>query len=230
MYHRLPTKFDYTSYYASQAAGASPNFPVFRARQRGGFIAPLLKRHGIPFLKWIGKQAASLASGIGNSYLEKGSLSKADMKSLLKDQGKKSAKSALDSIRQQVGAGGRSPMSAFNGRRDARLGAIVPSTTKRRDGVLAPIHGVRASYPSEMTSDASAPSFLQLPQKRRKTTKRRKTSTKGKQSPKRKGPTKRKKKSSKTRKLNKGITALKKTVFRKKRIPKNKISPHTIFS
>lgn len=50
VYTRLPSKFDFTSYYLQQAGGG-PTFPIYRARQRGGFLAPLLRRHGIPFLK-----------------------------------------------------------------------------------------------------------------------------------------------------------------------------------
>lgn len=105
MYQQLPTKFDYTQYYLNQAAGG-PAFPVYRARQRGGsFLAPFIRRYGIPFLKYVGRQAASLASGVGNAYLSKGSVSKSEMKDLLKTQGKEAAHSILDKIKQQVGSG-----------------------------------------------------------------------------------------------------------------------------
>jgi hypothetical protein len=231
IYQRMPQKFDYQSYYSQQAAGGTPNFPIFRARQRGGFIAPLLKRHGIPFLKWIGKQAASLATGMGNNYLEKGSLSKSDMKSLLKDQGKKSAKSALDAIRQQVGAV-RGGASLFNVRRDARLGALVPLSTRQREGVMAPIRGVRASFPSEMTTAdhalTSNSSLHSFPRKRKQSKRRKKSPVKSKKSVKKRKTTGKKK--SKGRKLKKALTAIKNTIGRKKKIPKNQPSPHTIFS
>lgn len=144
VYSRLPSKFDFHSYYAAQAAGG-PSFPVYRARQHGGsFLSPLIKRHGIPFLKWLGRQAATVATGMGNRFLEKGSLNKDDMKGLLKSQGKKAAHSALDKIKQQVGAG-----ATMSHRRDGRLGSLVPTTTKRREGMLSPLHGIRAPFPSE---------------------------------------------------------------------------------
>lgn len=136
-YHQLPTKFDYTRYYLDQAGGA-PSFPVFRARQRGGsFLAPFIRRHGIPFLKWIGKQAASLASGVGNTYLNKGGITKSEMKDLLKKQGKEAAHSMLDNIKQQVGSG------TMTHRRDARLATLVPMTTEQRDGILTNQHRLR---------------------------------------------------------------------------------------
>lgn len=180
MYARLPSKFDFTTYYLQQAGGGGPSsFPIYRARQRGGFIAPLLKRHGIPFLKWIGKQAASLATGVGNSYLEKGSLTKADLKAALKEQGKKSARSALDSLKQQVGGG-----ATMNLRRDARLSALIPTSTKTRRGIIAPLHGIRPPFASEQepysfNSDKPQHSILKTVRRRRKgVIKKKKSSTK----------------------------------------------------
>lgn len=122
----LPSKFDFKTYYLNQAAGG-PTFPIYRARQRGGFIGPLIKRHGIPFLKWLGKQAASFASGASNKYLEKGELSKDDFKQLLKKQGKAAATTVLDKVKEQVGSG------MMNYRRDGRLSAILPDTTNMID-------------------------------------------------------------------------------------------------
>lgn len=151
-YSSLPSKFDFKQYYLSQAGGSGPSFPIFRARQRGGFLAPLLKRHGIPFLKWIGRQAASLATNAGNTYLEKGSLSKEDMKKMLKQTGKKAARSALDNLKQQIGSG---PM--MNQRRDGRLGALIPTVTKRREGTISSLHGVRPPLLSEQTHALGSP-------------------------------------------------------------------------
>lgn len=138
MYNHLPTKFDYTQHYLNQAAGG-PSFPVFRARQRGGsFLSPFIARHGIPLLKWLGKQAATLATGFGSAYLDKGKISKEDMKHMLKKQGKEVAHSVLDRIKQQVGSGG-----SMTHRRDARLAALVPMATDAMDGLLTNQHRLR---------------------------------------------------------------------------------------
>lgn len=120
-YKQLPTKFDYRSYYLNQSAGG-PSFPIYRARQQGGlsfgFLAPLLRRHGVPLLKWLGGQAATLASGLGNTYLQEGKLTKDAVKQQLKSQGKAAANTALDKLKQQFGSGLL--------RRDARLSALIP--------------------------------------------------------------------------------------------------------
>lgn len=143
-YQQLPSKFDYTQYYLNQAAGG-PSFPVYRARQAGGsFLAPFVRRHGVPFLKWLGKQAASLASGVGSAYLNKGSISKSEMKDLLKQQGKQAAHSVLDKVKQQVGSG------TMTHRRDARLSALIPlTTTQQRDGILTNHHRIRPPIAGE---------------------------------------------------------------------------------
>lgn len=164
IYSALPSKFDYTQYYLNQAAGG-PSFPVYRARQKGGsFLAPFIRRHGLPFLKWVGRQAASLASGVGNTYLNKGNITKADMKDLMKQQGKDAAHSVLDKIKQQVGAG------TMTHRRDARLSALIPMTTSdKRNGILTNQHRVRPPMPHEGVS-----TFLEGSAPKRKTTTRRK--------------------------------------------------------
>lgn len=127
-YDSLPARFDYARYYQQQASGY-PQFNVFRARQRGGFIVPLLRAHGIPLLRWLGKQAASLATSAGTEYLNKGSLSKQDIKGLLKKQGKAAAGSALDRLKQQLGSG------MMNHRRDMRLHSLTMPTSQQ-DGFL----------------------------------------------------------------------------------------------
>lgn len=152
VYARLPSKFDFRAYYLNQAAGG-PSFPIYRARQHGGsFLSPLIKRHGIPFLRWLGRQAASVATGIGSTYLDKGSLNKDDVKGILKTQGKKAATSALDKLKQQVGAG-----STMNFRRDGRLSALIPTTTRRKEGVITPFHGVRPPSGSELAHSLGSP-------------------------------------------------------------------------
>lgn len=208
VYTRLPSKFDFHSYYLNQAAGG-PSFPVYRARQHGGsFLAPLIRRHGIPFLKWIGRQAATLATGVGNRYLEKGSLDKSDMKNLLKSQGKMAAKSALDNIKQQIGAG-----PTMNFRRDGRLSTLIPTTTKRRDGVIAPLHGIRPPLHSEYSHTLGSPPETETAHKVRRKKKKggaKKKSKKGKTSVAKKKPTepKRKARAAKPKKkLNAGLRA-----------------------
>lgn len=152
MYQQLPSKFDFTQYYLNQAAGG-PSFPVYRARQRGGsFLSPLIRRHGIPFLKWIGKQAASLAAGIGTSYLNKGSVSKDEMKQIFKKQGKEAAHSVLDRMKQQVGSG------IMTHRRDARLSTLIPLGTQQRDGMLTNQHMIRQPFPAAAKNWFSQPS------------------------------------------------------------------------
>lgn len=137
-FYKLPSKFDYYRYYSDQAAGAGPPFPVFKARQKGGFIAPFVRRHGVPFLKWLGKQAATFATGVGKTYIDKGKVTKEDMKDMLKSQGKNIASSVLDKIKQQVGAG------SMTHRRDARLSALVPQTTiPAQSGLLTNHYKIR---------------------------------------------------------------------------------------
>lgn len=228
VYTRLPGRFDFNGYYMNQAGGG-PSFPIYRARQRGGFLAPFLRRHGIPFLKWIGKQAASLASGVGNQYLEKGSLSKSDLKQLLKQQGKKTAHSALDNIKQQVGSG-----ATMNFRRDGRLSTLIPTTTRKRDGAIAPLHGIRPPFASEASHSLGSPPdhpSINRPvssRKKRKTTSKRKPKKRTKKpakGKKKKSPSKTKKtgKTKGKKKLNKGLLA----VLNKKR--KATKSKSTIF-
>lgn len=136
-YDQLPTKFDFTRYYLNQAAGG-PTFPVFRARQRGGsFLTPLLKRHGIPFIRWLGKQAATLATGLGSTYVDKGRITKEDLKGMAKKQGKEVASSVLDKIKQQIGSG------SMTHRRDARLSSLIPVSTIHREGALTNRHMIR---------------------------------------------------------------------------------------
>ena len=129
-YNQLPSRFNYERYYLDQAAGG-PSFPIFRARQSGGFsfgfLAPLLRRHGVPLLKWLGGQAATLASNLGNTYLQEGRISKENLKNQLKTQGKAAAGSVLDKIKQQIGSGMY---------RDARLGALVPRFAGTANGLL----------------------------------------------------------------------------------------------
>lgn len=164
-YQQLPSKFDYTSYYLNQAAGG-PSFPIFRARQRGGaFLAPLLRRHGIPFLKWIGRQAASLATGVGGTYLDKGKVTKDDMKQMLKKQGKEAANSVLDKIKQQVGSG------MMTMRRDARLGTLLPMTgSERQDGIMSNLHRIRSPNSSDVYNNMfTGNEHLRASSKRKKT-------------------------------------------------------------
>lgn len=216
-YDSLPSRFDWSSYYSQQAAGM-PQFPVFRARQRGGFLVPLLKTHGVPLLRWLGKQAASLAATAGSQYLNKGSLSKADMKGLLKNQGKTAAHSVLDRLKQQVGSG------MMNHRRDMRLHSLL-TPTAQQDGLLTNVHRVRG--PSLSSPFLSNPK-LRGRRKKTKTTgkkRRRKAAKAGADSPK----NKKKKKNSKTAKKRK--TSNKKTgVKKRKTTRKNKSFNHTIFS
>lgn len=175
MYTRLPSKFDFNAYYLNQAAGG-PSFPIYRARQHGGsFLSPLIKKHGIPFMKWLGKQAASLASGLGNQYLEKGSLNKEDVKSMLKSQGKKAAQSALDKIKQQVGSG-----PTMNFRRDGRLRTLVPVATNNKSGVIAPIHGIRPPLQFELAHMTGSPTVSSpIMRTRRRSTKMKKKKKEG---------------------------------------------------
>ena len=164
-YRQLPTKFDYTQYYLNQAGGG-PSFPVFRARQRGGsFLAPFIRRHGIPFLKWIGRQAASLASGAGSAYLNKGSLSKEEMKDLLKKQGKEAANSVLDKMKQQVGSG------TMTHRRDTRLSSLLPAGV---NGILSNQHWIRSPVVGGESSI-----FNGIPSRRRKSARSKKASSRG---------------------------------------------------
>jgi len=161
-YDSLPTKFDFTKYYLNQAAGG-PAFPVFRARQRGGsFLTPLFKRFGIPAVRWLGKQAATLASGLGSSYLNKGKLTKDDVKGIVKKQGKEVAASVLDKIKQQIGSG------SMTHRRDARLSSLIPVTTAHRDGALTNRHMIRGPTAEEQQSSSFIP-LTTAPRRRRKT-------------------------------------------------------------
>lgn len=221
-YSRLPSKFDFRQYYLSQAAGG-PTFPVFRARQRGGFLFPILKKHGIRALKWLGRQAAELGTSAGNAYLEKGSLSKDEMKGMLKTQGKKAAKSALDSIRQQIGSG-----PTMNQRRDGRLAALLPQTTRRKEGAISALHSIRPPLLSEHSHSLGSPPEVdrligRIPQKR-KSKKRRKTVAKSKK-------TKRTSKSTKKSKQGKKSAVTSKSGKKKKKKEKAKSDPETtIFS
>ena len=195
VYQHLPTKFDYTQYYLNQAAGG-PSFPVYRARQRGGsFLAPFILKHGIPFLKWIGRQAATLATGVGGAYLDKGKLSKDDMKALLSKQGKQTAHSVLDKIKQQVGSG------TMTHRRDARLSTLVPLSTETRDGILTNHHRLRPPSRSEGFTDifnkSTASSMMA-------TNRKRKRKSKSKAGAKKKPKTTLKKKKQKSRLTKKG--------------------------
>lgn len=228
VYTRLPSKFDFHSYYLNQAAGG-PSFPVYRARQHGGsFLAPLIRRHGIPFLKWIGRQAATLATGVGNRYLEKGSLDKSDMKNLLKTQGKAAAKSALDNIKQQIGSG-----PTMNFRRDGRLSSLIPTTTKRREGLMAPLHGIRPPFASEYSHMLGSPPETESA---RQTTKRRKKKGGAKKKTKRTKATVKKTKSVKRKpKAKTSATKNKKTTKKKlnaglRAFLDNKKKEKTIFS
>lgn len=243
-YSRLPSKFNFRDYYLNQAGGG-PSFPIYRARQRGGFLGPLLKRHGIPFLRWIGRQAASLASNAGNAYLEKGSLSKEDMKGMLKQQGKKAARSALDSLKQQIGSG-----AMMNQRRDGRLAALVPSYTKRREGTITALHGIRApsltehGHPlgsSPLGSNTSNIIVRTRRQQKRKSRSKRKVATDKKRqskkaNKKKKGVTKKKTtKKSKANKKTKSRAKPKtgssiKSIFTKKRRAKKVTEAKTLFS
>lgn len=226
VYSRLPSKFDFRQYYLSQAAGG-PTFPVFKARQRGGFLFPILKKHGIRALKWLGRQAAELGTSAGNAYLEKGSLSKDEMKGMLKAQGKKAARSALDSIRQQIGSG-----PTMNQRRDGRLAALLPSTTNRKEGAITPLHSIRPPLLSEHSHSLGSPPEVdrligRIP-KKRSSRKRRKSvskSKKSKRTPKKKRVAKAKKKGKKTAAKSKGKTK------KEKKKKKAKSEPETtIFS
>lgn len=231
VYTRLPSKFDFTSYYLQQAGGAPTAFPIYRARQRGGFLAPLLKKHGIPFLKWIGKQAASLASGIGNQYLEQGTLSKADLKKALKQQGKKTARSALDSLKQQVGAGGGG--ASMNFRRDARLSSLIPTHTQQRRGTISQLYGVRPPFSSEQNWEHNSFSASPDRKTRRKPRKKQTVKRKSAKSTKTKAGRGHNKKATKKKKKNK----TKKSGEKKKKGESSKKAKeslnhlkHTIFS
>jgi hypothetical protein len=161
-YDSLPSRFDWSSYYAQQAAGM-PQFPVFRARQRGGFLVPLLKAHGIPLLRWLGKQAASLATTAGTQYLNKGSLTKDDMKGLLKKQGKVAANSVLDRLKQQVGSG------MMNHRRDMRLHSLL-TPSAQQDGLLTNVHRLRGPNLFPMTNRSRGGVKSRVKRRRRKAT------------------------------------------------------------
>ena len=129
-YGRLPGRIDYHRYFAEQAAGGGPSFPIYRARQAGGlswgFLTPLLRRHGVPLLKWMGKQAATLATGLGKTYLDQGRLSRDDIKSQLKTQGKQAASAALEKLKQQMGSG-RAPFPPLNVNRTNYPHAMAPA-------------------------------------------------------------------------------------------------------
>lgn len=216
----LPSKFDFKTYYLNQAAGG-PTFPIYRARQRGGFIGPLIKRHGIPFLKWLGKQAASFASGVGNKYLETGELSKDDIKAMLKKQGKAAATSVLDKVKEQVGSG------YMNYRRDGRLSTILPDTSN-----VAGSHR-RHFYPTSQTSLfhnsmsnlSSANQFKKWNPKKQSLSKSKKKSSKA-------SPTKtRKRKATGRKKIARKTRIPKKTAKKtqKKKLSSNNNIAHTIF-
>lgn len=213
-YDSLPSRFDWNSYYQQQASGF-PQFPVFRARQRGGFLVPLLRSHGIPLLKWLGKQAASLATSAGSEYLNKGSLSKQDVKGLLKKQGKVAAHSVLDRLKQQLGAG------MMNHRRDMRLHSLL-SPTAQQDGLLTNVHKVRGPglFPASR--------IAAIKKRRSKGSKKSKAVTSRSKPKKRKSTAKRKQPKAKSKKTNKKKQAKKIPISTRKRA--KKAFNHTIFS
>lgn len=213
VYNQLPSRFNYEKYYLDQAAGG-PSFPIFRARQSGGlsfgFLAPLLRRHGVPLLKWLGGQAATLASNLGNTYLQEGRLSKENVKNQLKAQGKAAAGSVLDKIKQQIGSG------MYH--RDARLGALIPKYTGNANGFLTNQHHIRGPNVSETI-------FTPHSRQKRKTTKKHKVTTKHRKGKSKKG------KAIKVKKAKSKSIQVKKTKSRtRKKVVKRQPPSHTIFS
>ena len=210
-YNQLPSRFNYERYYLDQAAGG-PSFPIFRARQSGGFsfgfLAPLLRRHGVPLLKWLGGQAATLASNLGNTYLQEGRISKENLKNQLKTQGKAAAGSVLDKIKQQIGSGMY---------RDARLGALVPRFNGNANGLLtnqSQGYNPESIFPVRQTSKG-----------------KRKGKSQGKSQGKRKGKRRKTVKGKKTGKGKKTSGKVPKRKTPKQRKPRKKAaSSHTIFS
>lgn len=100
---------DFTRHFQHQAGAGFSDLTIFRGHpyQRGYGIGSLLKRFGVPILKFLGKQAIKTGIDIGNDYL-----SGSNLKQSIKKQGKASLRSVirdglgqLDNLFDQTGSG-----------------------------------------------------------------------------------------------------------------------------
>lgn len=121
---------DFTSHFQRQAGAGFSDLTLFQGHpyQRGYGIGSLLKRFGVPILKFLGKQALKTGVNIGNEYL-----SGTNLRQSIKKQGKAGIRSALeagigqlDNILNQSGSGIRKRKRKTKSKRKK------PSATKRR--------------------------------------------------------------------------------------------------
>lgn len=160
---------DYDSYFLAQvttgSSSVSPDFISSRGvawkRQSGSGLFSFLKRAGKPLLRFLGKQAAGLATNVGKSYLENSRLSKEELREALKTQMREAASDLVEKARTKLQGG--SGLAAWRRR-------VVTGKVRRKTATKAR----RTSKPKKPKKKRVV-KRKSVPKKKKKTKKRTKT-------------------------------------------------------
>ena len=104
---------DYGPYFLSQvetgSSSSSPDFISSRGvawrRQSGNGLFSFLRRAGKQLLRFVGRQAAGLATSVGKSYLENSRLTKEELRDALKSQMREAASDLVEKARSKLQGG-----------------------------------------------------------------------------------------------------------------------------
>jgi hypothetical protein len=115
---------DYTDYYVNQAGNGLPGFSGPRFQKGYGFFS-MLKRWGVPLLKYIGKSALQTGVNIGSDILD-GKQVRESAKKQLVSTGRSMASDAVARARKyvQTGTGKKRRKQKYSKKKRTKKGAI----------------------------------------------------------------------------------------------------------